>query len=343
MLIIQYGRWTIPAHFRLIDVLEGNTDVDNEEDIADDDGKDEQTTGTEEKADGKKKRKKKEHSTSKGRKKIKMETPSKKKMTKGPDDPEGGLVPAKIKAFVDIGHGLGIQVLQTAWTMGVPSRGVELIKDRHRVSENLRDAVLETLRTDPPDSTLVELKCADFSKAVIPDQDTNKRDDIQRSFLLLEDKPELQDGLVIFANNALEVFSARSNLAANSECLDSCLAKLFANMVVGGRIVTLTDISGYLGDLSEWFRKDTFDSGRDAVSWGGINKSFPVFVLTKVTDKWYCQNNKCCHLQMSGAPAPNLVVDENGDLNRICVYCGEPMRRKGARFRTKRVIEDIEG
>ena len=80
---------------RLIVVLEGNTDINNEKDTAQDD---EKKLGGEEKADGKKKRKRKEPPTSKGCKKIKSESPSKKEMTKGPN-PKDGLNPAKIKAL----------------------------------------------------------------------------------------------------------------------------------------------------------------------------------------------------------------------------------------------------
>ena len=48
-------------------------------------------------------------------------------------DPE----PQKIKAFVDVGHGIGIQVLQAALCLGVPSRGVELMWNRNFIATEL--------------------------------------------------------------------------------------------------------------------------------------------------------------------------------------------------------------
>lgn len=254
-----------------------------------------------------------------------------------------GLPGAKITAFVDIGHGIGIQVLQAGWSHGVPSRGVEIMKDRHLIAVSIKDGVVESLRSDPPDSTGVELKLADFSHAMVPDRDTLQRDEELHSFLLFSDKSkEIQEGLVVFINNAEDVFAARSNQNAKGICLDALLAKMFAQMQIGGRMVTLTDVSCHLTQSTEWFRHDVFDSGPDAVSWGYGNKSVHVHILTKLSNTWYCQNKKCDYMKYAtitstcqddfSAAAPNDVVNEFGELNEECVYCQAPARRC-SRFR----------
>ena len=176
----QYGRYTISATSRLFDVLEGMADINIDEEII------EGTVNSVSESPGNKRDAKK-------KKKRKLEK----------DTRLSGLPGAKIKAFVDIGHGIGIQVLQAGWTLGVPSRGVEIMKDRHLVAEALREGVLEGVRDNPPDSTLVELTLADFSRAIVSED----RDEKLRSFLLFNDKMMAQDGLVIFINNAEEVFA----------------------------------------------------------------------------------------------------------------------------------------
>lgn len=192
---------------------------------------------------------------------------------------------------------------------------------RHLCAEFIRDGVLESLRRDPPDNSLVELRFEDFSRAFVPNKETGMHNEELRRFLLFRDKSEeVQKGLVIFINNAMEVFAARSCQMKDTPCLDSFLAQLFANMKVGGRVVTLTDISGFLS--GDWFRRDVFESGTHAVSWGGSEKSIEVFVLTKLRDVWFCQSKNCKAIGASTA-----VVDEQGDLIKSCVCCDAPARR----------------
>ena len=286
----EYGRYSIPALFRVFDVLEGKADVFV--------------------------------SGGKGADEIDPEL--------GVNDRLDGLPGAKITAFVDIGHGMGIQVLQAGWSHGVRARGVELMKGRHHVAVQLMEGMIrDLLKDDPPDSTAVVLKNDDFSHAFVPDAETRCRDEALRSFLLFAEPSipmEVQRGLVIFINNAEEVFGSRSNQNAKGQDLDSSLARLFANMQVGGRMVTLTDISCNLTQSTEWFRRDVFESGTDAVSWGNQNKSVNVYVLTKLDDYWYCQNEKCQHKKSHNLPAKNAVVDEDGEPIEKCVWCEERAR-----------------
>jgi hypothetical protein len=201
----EYGRYSISGMFRLFDVLEGKADKCV--------------------PDGK------------GAEEIKPDL--------GVNNRLVGLPGAKITAFVDIGHGMGIQVLQAGWSHGVPARGVEIMKGRHHVAEQLVEGMIrDQLKDDPPDSTAVVLKNVDFSHAIVREEETGCRDEALRSFLLFaEAESVVQRGLVIFINNAENVFGPRSNQNAKGQDLDSFLARLFANMQVGGRMVTLTDIS----------------------------------------------------------------------------------------------------
>ena len=274
----EYGRYSITAMWRLLDVLEGKEDI-----------------------------------------------------WQGVNGCLDGLPGSPITAFLDIGHGIGIQVLQAGLSHGVPARGVEIMKGRHLVAEALLWGVIDNLRDDPPDSSLVELLGKDFTGAIVPNAETNLRDEQLREFLLFTDKPiEVQRGLVIYINNAEDVFSSRANQNAKGNCLDFLLAKLFANMKVGGRMVTLTDISCYLtgpGEAPGWFRRDVFESGTDAVSWGIKNKSLPIFVLTKLDIHWFCQNKMCPHIQQYNSPAQSVVVNDSGELVEDCAFCEQQAKR----------------
>ncbi len=308
----QYGRYSILGMWRVFDVLEGKADI-----IID--------------------------NYSKGKSKLRVRRDT---AGGGSDDNRLiGLPGAKITAFVDVGHGIGIQVLQAGWSLGVPARGVEIMKDRHLVAVAIKDGVIDSLRSDPPDSTAVELRLADFSRAVASIRKNKLQDEDLHSYLLFNDKSkETQEGLVIFANNAEDVFAARSNQNAKGISLDAHLANMFAQMQIGGRMVTLTDISCHLTQSTEWFRHDVFDSGSDAVSWGCGNKSVDLHILTKLSNTWYCQNGKCSYMKYtattsscqdsSAIAAPNDVVNEFGELNEICVYCLESARRC-TRFRNE--------
>ena len=233
----QYGRYGIESMWRVFDVLEGKADV--------------------------------KFGSSLDCKAAASDSSNDAQNNEGDDDSEqdgnsiirlDGLPGAQVKAFVDIGHGIGIQCLQAGWALGKPSRGVEIMLDRHEISEVIQNGVLESLRSDPPDNSLIELKKADFSVAVVADETTGIRDEGLRRFLLFQDKSkDVQKGMVIFANNARDVFGARSNQGKKAGFLDTYLANLFANMQVGGRMVTLTDISCHLPNNNGpnnngWFR-----------------------------------------------------------------------------------------
>ena len=286
----QYGRYSIERLWRVFDVLEGKEDIEIKEE-ADEEGEEVTTSSPK-------------------RKKQKLDAPKRL---------EGG----KMKAFLDIGHGIGIQVIQAGWSQSVPSRGVEIVKDRHLIAEGIYKGVLDRLRSHPPDSTLAELRLNDFVPAI------TEGDEELNSFLLFKDKPlDVQKGLVIFVNNAEEVFAARSNGKGNMVSLDYRLAQLFAQMEVGGRMVTLTDVSGHC-QSGDWFTRKVFKSGTGAVSWGCHNKSIDVFVLIKTKETWTCQNTKCPYLGLGEGGYPIPLLDEDGDFLDKCTFCGIGAKRCG--------------
>eukprot|EP00956_Cyclotella_meneghiniana_P011026 scaffold15443_cov50-Cyclotella_meneghiniana.AAC.5 len=240
-----------------------------------------------------------------------------------------GLAAAKIQAFVDIGHGFGIQVLQAGWSLGVPSRGIELMADRHNIALQIRDGVIDRYRDDPPDSTMVELKLADFTRAMIPDVETYASDANLRSFLLFKDKTmKIQRGLVIFVNNAENVFGPRSNQKKDGLFLDHYLAQLFANMEIGGRMVTLTDVSCYLNNGNDdWYTRDVFLSGLGAVLWSSYFKSsICVYVLTKMSNSWKCRFCK----------KTSAVITDDGQVCNRCVWCDRETKNTTRNKKRKR-------
>ena len=292
----QYGRYTCDGFWRLIDVLEGREeadlkdDEDNEKAIADSVGDDEKDENNAERkrceggvCDVEDDRKPPAVSESNGDAKSSPRSLRKRKRRNFLPDTR------PIRAHVDIGHGIGIQVLQAGLGLGIVSRGVEIMKGRQAVAESIREDLLTCLRRDPPDMSRIEMHHKDFSRACLPDDETGKCDEWLRTHLLCRDlSEEEQKGLVIFVNNAREIFAARScNTRGISAPLDAHLAELFGNMKVGGRMVTLEDISSHLHQNANWYRKDVFQSGSEAVSWGG--KSIEIFVFTKLRDDWTCQ------------------------------------------------------
>ncbi len=50
---------------------------------------------------------------------------------------------SKITAFVDIGHGIGIQVMMAAWSLNVSARGIELMEERNEIAKILRDGIID--------------------------------------------------------------------------------------------------------------------------------------------------------------------------------------------------------
>ena len=292
----QYGRYTCDGFWRLIDVLEGREEADLKDD------EDNEKAKADSVGDGEKDENRAETKQFKGG--VHDAEDDRKPPAESVSDDDAKSSPRSlrkrkrrnflpdtrpIRAHVDIGHGIGIQVLQAGLGLGIVSRGVEIMKGRQLVAEGIREDLLTCLRRDPPDMSRIEMHHKDFSRACLPDDETWKCDEWLRTHLLCRDlSEEEQKGLVIFVNNAREIFAARScNTRGISAPLDAHLAELFGNMKVGGRMVTLEDISSHLHQNANWYRKDVFQSGSEAVSWGG--KSIEIFVFTKLRDDWTCQ------------------------------------------------------
>ena len=101
----------------------------------------------------------------------------------------------------------------------------------------MRDGLLDWTRSDPCDQNKVDLRWLDFSSAFEADRETGLVDIDAREFLLFQDQPdEVQKGLLVFVNNAEDVFGPRSQ-GSDVTSLDSHLAELFANLQVCFRAI----------------------------------------------------------------------------------------------------------
>lgn len=163
-----------------------------------------------------------------------------------------------------------------------------------------------------PDGSKIRLLQGDFARS-FPDGAKNQNgepDELIRNFLLCNDLScAEQKHLVVFINNAEDVFASRSNDSSDSRSLDSFLAELLGNLRVGVRFVTFTSVSKYMERI-DWWREDVLELEPGCVSWS--NKAQKCFVLTKLKDSFVCDS--CPDYETS-------VVDESGRLQVSCVYC----------------------
>lgn len=108
------------------------------------------------------------------------------------------------------------------------------MKGRNTLAKHImRDGLLDWTRGDPCDINNVDLRWLDFSSAFNADNETGLVDIDTREFLLFQDQQdEVQKGLVVFVNNAEDVFGPRSNQGSDVTSLDCHLAELFANLQV---------------------------------------------------------------------------------------------------------------
>jgi len=310
----QYGRITIEGFKRVIDKLEGRPSLLSDEKLY----KQDSEKGTDGRDD----------------------TNDDDKVCNGDSDvrnPEG----RKIKAFVDIGHGLGIQVMQVGLCLGVPSRGVELMRNRHMLAKELESDLKNVFSAQSFEK--IELEMCDFTHGFLPNKitinkadnetsisqcrfseyDSLKRNVALRRFLMCKDlSDDEQRHLVIFGNNFNGVFGTRAG-KPDVPTLDQHLAEMFANMEVGGRIVTLEDLSP-LFSRNSWFRRDKFMSGSHSVSWSDL-MSVQIFCLTKLSNTWKCKDCGYEH---------NPVVDQYGKLHETC-WCGNTERNTRGKRRKK--------
>ena len=190
------------------------------------------------------------------------------------------------------------------------------MQGRYDIGTYIHNFILELY----PDGSKIRLLQGDFARG-FPDgakKQDGKPDLHIRNFLLCNDLTYAeQKHLVVFINNAEDVFASRSNDSSDSRSLDSFLAELLGNLRVGVRFVTFTSLSKYM-ERSDWWREDVLELEPGCVSWS--NKAQKCFVLTKLKDSFACSCNSCPDLETS-------VVDDSGRLQVSCVYCGkQPVR-----------------
>lgn len=134
------------------------------------------------------------------------------------------------------------------------------------------------------------LLCQNIVRGDIDLRNKDFCDEEQRSFIVEAD--------VALVNNAMEIFSGRSQAPVNGPSLDDHIAGLFARMKPGARMVAFTALplglslteanekrrkgkrnEPYDSDAS-FFECETFSLGRECVSW--TNKEINVYMYTRV-------------------------------------------------------------
>lgn len=214
-----------------------------------------------------------------------------------------------------------MQVLQAGLVYGFESRGVEIMSKRYMLANELQQAFLDYFRSDPPNMSKINMLQGNFAKGFPDGVPTGEPDWAMRSFLLCNDLSVAeQKSLVVFINNAEDVFDARSNHEGKSRSLDSYLGELFGNMQVGVRFATLNSLAKCF-DRNGWFREDVIDLEPGCVSWS--IKAQRCFILTKLSDMWTC----------SDCGAETSAVDLAGRLQVECLFCDKKPKRTTKRKR----------
>jgi hypothetical protein len=239
------------------------------------------------------------------------------------------------EVFVDIGSGIGNAVMQMACTVGCEARGVELLEGRHVVGKDHIWPALER--------TISE-------RSVTPPQIGNV--DLLNSDLTSPDNAEFLsssgDGRTVVAlvNNFGGIFSCRSNKLGQL-ALDDHVARLFAQMRPGSRMVTMeplhalgmdlkkanqireqrklkasNDASFFEGPVEHVLKPFGAGSDKeDVASWTGGEIKCYLYTRTRqsIMDACFLCSKQGC----PGASEPTQIVRDLA-LVEECIYCDEP-------------------
>ncbi|CAB9509938.1 lysine N-methyltransferase, H3 lysine-79 specific [Seminavis robusta] len=231
--------------------------------------------------------------------------------------------------FVDIGHGLGMPCFQAAYTFGTEARGIELDEGRNNLALHIMDGFSDIHRdTDKSgfEPARIDLKQGDFSSRA------------HRKWLIEAD--------YAFCNNYDGVFSQRSGTHGKRN-LDDHLARVFASMKEGAKLVTMYEIQTSLrclplkdskeqrkrrglrdaeSDASSFYEVTKVNLGglKDVSSWAQSNPDDTFcYIYTRVNQsadgyaRFMC-NNEDCPNAMNGVV---MKVVQGGDPNISSCKC----------------------
>ncbi|GAX25621.1 hypothetical protein FisN_28Hh100 [Fistulifera solaris] len=136
----------------------------------------------------------------------------------------------KNDVFMDIGHGIGNNVLQAAYTFGCKSRGLELVEDRNTVATQFKanlEGQLSALRIAKSAWTW-EVGDVELRRGRLEDESN-------RNFITALGTARVK----ALANNFNGVFADRCLTSNQKYFLDNYISGLFADMVPGSIIATL--------------------------------------------------------------------------------------------------------
>ncbi len=152
---------------------------------------------------------------------------------------------------------------------------------------------------------------------------------------------------VVLVNNAMEIFSGRSQSPENMASLDDHIAGLFAKMKPGAQMVTFSSLPLGLSltdannkreikgkpsdDDASFFECRAVDLGNESVSW--TNKNISVYIYRRVQNSRHFSVFICDNCGFTC----NVLCECTGLLIKTCVYCHSKRPVTGVREATKGV------
>lgn len=170
---------------------------------------------------------------------------------------------------IDIGSGIGTVVLQIASTIGCPSIGIELLKNRHNVATHLKEIYDKYCFIDRPflQCGPINFICGDFTSSHY--------------------RKMITSATVLFVNNAQGTFEERC-VDTGKKTLNYFVASLFRQTNVGSRLIALEPIL-YLQseELSQVFEVIQVKSLPESVAWSAVGVE--IYIYTKISETWSCK------------------------------------------------------
>jgi Histone methylation protein DOT1 len=250
-------------------------------------------------------------------------------------------------SFVDLGSGIGSLVLQAAYTIGCPSRGIEIVKSRHEAALELQEHTLNriqelNLQGIHPGSVeffnqdLISQNAASVLKEAIKDAASSSRGGKIKAFV----------------NNYEGIMGDRSPGARTGMSPENYIAGQFASWPEGSQLVTISPLRGMgipIEQAITELRKHDLTAGNathssfftleeiyvgpqnEVASWSsgsGCTKDVFAYKYTRIEQDFHtenptCSNNECdvpavflcanpkCPFAQAGTSLPAVRLDDN--------------------------------
>lgn len=142
-------------------------------------------------------------------------------------------------SFVDLGSGIGSLVLQAAYTIGCPSRGIEIVKGRHEAALELQEYTVNRIQD-------LNLSGIHPGTVVFFNQDLISQDASSVLQEAIRDAVSSSGGgkLKAFVNNYEGIMGDRSPGARTGMSPENYIAGQFASWPPGSQLVTISPLRG---------------------------------------------------------------------------------------------------